>query len=273
MPGENEKPPVTPGEINALPPINTAPKGVKALVMDAYRAAVATMEAMKDEHEQWQERKRLFNGYRLGSKVEGVRSQTAVELMFDRIIKEPIPRPYGPRLDHEGNKVYMFDLSQHYHNKGKTVIARLSDIAECGHRDRLQIGVEQDAQGDKHYVLQAPHVQNIPCNIVTIIMSSDDTKFIAWFCGEPRKHVTLETLPLFLNLSTNSLDLGEMQVRLNRDFAAETEQARREKRAAKHVPHPQHKPATKPHQHREPRPLTSVGEALTEAVAEVVKPT
>ena len=206
---------------NVLPPAPA--QTLTSMILDAYRAAVDHVYATFTGEELYQEKNRLFWGYRQGSKVDGVRDQGTVELLFRRITANEPATGY-PKLNADGEMVYVFKLTQQYAHKGKSIYGRLYDIVNSHNHDRVGIGMDfEESVGEPVARLQAPKLPHFESDSVTIIMSGDNTKFIAWCCGEPKQVWTKDNITDLL-LPDGTIDIGQLMVRGGLDYDIRTKE-------------------------------------------------
>jgi hypothetical protein len=245
--------------LGELPPIVPSEVSLTDKIITAYRTAVAKLTTLTGEN-LWREKHRLFSGYRRGSKIEGVYDVKTVERLFNRItipgediVERPCPIPGYPRVDAEGNQVYCFKLTSEYLGKGHSIYGRVSDFFDIRESDRIGVGMDYDDQTDTFVPrFQAPKRPDMPSNIVTIIMSGDNTKFIAWFCGEPKTRYTKENIHLLI-ARNGEIDIGKLWVYCAVDFDAQTHKTKQKIRTPRrrdypyrprlqHAPPPAHPP-------------------------------
>jgi hypothetical protein len=248
--------------IQGLPKPPSTVASLLASIIPAFQAEVAKINASNLEpNEMRKARNRLFWGSRYGSKVEGIRDQAGVEQLFRRIIGHGPVRP--ARKDLEGNNLHCFALTHHYAGKGRTTYVRLSDLHEKNDLfvANVALGVDLDEQtGDDKLKLQAPQVHYLNSNIVTIVMSSDDSTFIDWYCGEPEKLYSIDNFNELVD-QNGRLRTENLWIQLGIDFTSRSKEKRRRRHEADFQP--QQKQVGKKHT---PVPLHSITTVLDAAL-------
>ena len=217
--------------LESLPPVTAM--SLTDRIIAAYRKTVTYSLAFLVGDELKRAKDNLFFSYRPGAGVSGVNSPIAVERMFKRITVPSTniqfaPLPSYPKTNAEGHKVYCFQLPPPY--KGKTNYGDLDDILAMHDLDRVGFGLEYDPEDDEMIIrIQAPEIKEVPCNYVTVILSADETEFIAWFCGKPKKLWDASSIRLLLR-ADGTLDLGALEVRIDTNYTHISEETRRQNR-------------------------------------------
>ena len=187
----------------------------------AYRTAVAALSTLP-EKEQKHARNRLFWGSRISARVDGVRDAASAEKLFGRCIMNGM---FGPvTKDLKGNNRYCFKLNHQYFGKGKTSYVRIGDLADK-HRAFLanvRIGIDFDEARDvEHLRHMAPDISNINTQFITIVMNADNTAFVEWFAGEPKKIYTKDNIHEILD-EEGQIILEKVWVQLGMDYTRRT---------------------------------------------------
>lgn len=256
-------------------PISAA--NLVAIVTAAYTSAIAGLATLTGDQLK-KARNRLFFGSRIGSKVEGVRDQLSVDQMLRRsIMANGLMLPVFQNL--EGHNVYCFKLSCHYAGGGKTTYVRLRELLEKGELflSNVSIGVDYCEDLDMERMrLQAPKVRNISSNIITVILSADNSVFVEWFCGEPKKTYNATNLHEILD-QRGELDMTKVWIHLSLDYNLRTRDKKRRIADYEHRSEPKQHQLAKKHGYAD-RPLNdtlrtiAVSPVQSEAHAPEVKP-
>ena len=252
-----------------------------SIIIPAYKAAVAALEGLP-ENQFKQQRNRLFWGSRYSARVDGVRDAETAEKLFGRCIMNGMAGAITQ--DMQGNHRYCFKLSHQYFGKGKTSYVRIGDLREkhLAFLANVKFGLDYDEASDTEHIRpMAPDVSNINSQVITIIMNADNTKFVEWFCGEPKKIYNSQTILLLLD-EKGELIFDNVWVQLGMDYSRRTaeKQKYRNNLGELHQPVQTSKSGQarslaphSPHQHQHSkrvfaaRPLTSMAAALTIAGA------
>ena len=196
-------------------------------ILTAYRAALANLATLSGDTF-IRARNALLWGSLHGSKIYGVRNQKGVEDLLSACIVNG--RKLGAIQEYrDGRQVYVFDLPPRYLGKGFTTYVRIGDLRDEGRESLAGAGFADKYDPDRDITtttLHAPNIKERPCAIVTVVLSKDGSTFLEWYCGEPHKSWTPETLSRLL-LPNGELNFDDVWVELGVNHFALSEQEKR----------------------------------------------